>query len=529
MPYPARSIGSAAARSKANPVNMSDNNAFVISDKVYSLEEIFAAASGRRPLAVSGEVRRAIQDGHEFVGETAMSEKLAYGINTGFGSLCTTRIPREQLSELQHRHLLSHACGVGKIVPELISRLMIIIKLLTFRGGHSGISMATVDRMIELWNRGIIGAVPEKGTVGASGDLAPLAHLALPLVGLGQVWVDGRLQPAAEVLSESGLQPLVLGPKEGLCLTNGVQYINARATNEMIAARRLVKLADLCAAMSIQGFSAARSPFNHLVHTTTYHAERRQVAANLRWCTEGGDHYAQEFSNPAAEDPYSFRCAPQVHAAIRQTIDFATRVTQQECNSVSDNPLVFATEREILTAGNLHGESTAFAMDFSAIALSELSNISERRTYQLLSGQNGVPPFLTESAGLNSGFMIVQYTSASLVNENKCLATPASIDTIPTCHLQEDHVSMGGTSAYKLATISENCRTVLAIELLCACQAIDLNKRLRTSAVGRQVHQAFRKTVPYVKDDVLMSDLIRAAVDFVCQSRELENVLQELQ
>lgn len=508
---------------------MSDNNTFIISDKVYPLEEIFTAARSRRPLALTEQVRRAIADGHEFVRATSVSDKLVYGINTGFGSLCTTKIGREQLSELQHKHLLSHACGVGKIVPELVSRLMIIIKLLTFRGGHSGISTTVVDRIIELHNRGIIGAVPEKGTVGASGDLAPLAHLALPLVGLGQVWVAGRLRPSAEVLAEHGLQPLVLGPKEGLCLTNGVQYINARAANELIAARRLLKLADLCAAMSFQGFSAARSPFDKLVHLTTHHPQRRQVADNLRLCTADGDHYAQKFSHPAAEDPYSFRCAPQVHAAIRQTIDFASQVIEQECNSVSDNPLVFAAERQILTAGNLHGESTAFALDFSAIALSELSNISERRTYQLLSGQNGVPPFLVESAGVNSGFMIVQYTSASLVNENKVLATPASIDTIPTCHLQEDHVSMGGTSAYKLATIVENCHTVLAIELLCACQAIDLNKELRLSPLGKRVHEAFRKVVPYVKEDVLMSELIRAAVDFVAPSGELDHVLQELQ
>jgi histidine ammonia-lyase len=507
---------------------MSDGKEFSISDEIYSLEEIYAVALHRKKISLSRSVREKISRGHEFVKSVSISDKLSYGINTGFGSLCTTRIPAEQLSELQHKHLLSHACGVGVIVPELLSRIMVVIKLLTFRSGNSGVSLPTVDRIVDMWNRGIVGAVPKKGTVGASGDLAPLAHLALPLIGLGQVWSDGKLRPSAEVLVEKGLEPIVLGPKEGLCLTNGVQYINACATYEILRARRLLKVADVCAAMSFQGFSAARSPFDQLVHTTTLHEERRQVAENLRFCTEGGDHYAQKFSNPAAEDPYSFRCAPQVHGAVRQAIDFATTTVHKECNSVSDNPLVFTDEQKILTAGNLHGQSTAFALDFSAIAMSELGSISERRTYQLLSGQNGVPPFLIDSAGVNSGFMIVQYTSASLVNENKCMATPASIDTIPTCHLQEDHVSMGGTAAYKLSTIVENCHTILAIELLCACQAIDLNRKLRLSPVGERLRDAFRKVVPFVVEDVLMSSLIDSSIEFIESSAELEEIIVQL-
>ncbi|MYM91841.1 histidine ammonia-lyase [Rugamonas sp. FT82W] len=508
---------------------MSSNKTFVISDRHYSVQELFDAAAQATTLAVTDDVRRKIIAGHDYVKEVARSERIAYGVNTGFGSLCTTKVPQEQLSRLQHNHLLSHACGVGEIVPAQISRMVVLVKLLTFRGGHSGVGMEVVDRIMALWNRGVVGAIPRKGTVGASGDLAPLAHLALPLIGLGEVWADGHLRASAAVMEELGLAPLTLGPKEGLCLTNGVQYINSLGAHALVSARRLVKLADVCAAMSFQGFNAARSPFDPLVHTTTLHPERRQVAANLAFCTEGGDHYAQQHSNPAAEDPYSFRCSPQVHGAVRQTVDFAVGLIEKECNSVSDNPLVFADERQILTAGNLHGESTAFALDFSAIALSELSNISERRTYQLLSGQNGVPPFLIADAGVNSGFMVVQYTSAALVNENKVLSTPASIDTIPTCHLQEDHVSMGGTSAYKLATIIENCHTVLAIELLCAAQAIDLNPQLTLSPVARRLHTAFRKVVPYVAQDVLMHELIKNAEDFIRRSDVLDELLDQLQ
>jgi histidine ammonia-lyase len=503
------------------------DHSFQIEDKNYSLAEIVHASRARH-LTLSRGVLDNIAASSRFVKEIAASDQILYGINTGFGSLCTTRIPAEDLSRLQHNHLLSHACGVGELVPESVSRVMVIVKLLTFRGGHSGVSPETVQRILELWNAGIVGAVPRKGTVGASGDLAPLAHLALPLIGLGQVWQRGTLRSAADTLREIGLTPLRLGPKEGLCLTNGVQYINSQAALALLESRRLLKVADLCAAMSYQGFSAARSPFAALVHTTTQHPERRDVAYNLRLCTEGSNHFSQTHSNPAAEDPYSFRCAPQVHGAVRQTIDFASTLIERECNSVSDNPLVFAEHREVLTAGNLHGESTAFAMDFSAIAMSELANIAERRTYQLLSGQNGVPAFLVKRAGVNSGFMIVQYTSASLVNENKVLATPASIDTIPTCHLQEDHVSMGGTSAHKLQTILENCRIILGIELLCACQAIDLNPELTLSPLATDIHAAFRQRVAFVEDDVLMSELIQSAVAFLTESPVLERALAEL-
>lgn len=500
-----------------------------ITHKFYSIEDISKAAASGLPIRLSPEVARKIDEGRDYVMKIASSEDFAYGINTGFGSLCTTKVDQSELSALQHNHLLSHACGVGMIVPELLSRIVVLVKLLTFRSGNSGIGRETLDRVIDLWNQGVVGAIPQKGSVGASGDLAPLAHLALPLIGQGEVWMDGHLIPASEALSRLGMAPVQLGPKEGLCLTNGVQYINGYGVMSLVRAQRLLRLADLCAAMSIQGFCTANTFYDALIHRTSHHPERSVCASNITALTQGSNHYALPQCNAAKEDPYSFRCAPQVHGAVRQVIDFATSSIAKECNSVSDNPLVFPEADKLLTGGNLHGQATAFALDFAAISMSELANISERRTYQLLSGQNGLPDFLISRPGVNSGFMVVQYTSAALVNENKVMSTPASIDTIPTCHLQEDHVSMGGTSAYKLVTVLDNCEIILAIEFLCACQATQLNEGLVLSEPAERLLNAFRKTVPFLEHDLLMSDLINKTHVFLASSPEVNAVLETLE
>ncbi|MEV0681653.1 histidine ammonia-lyase [Actinosynnema sp. NPDC050436] len=467
----------------------------------YTLAELGAIARERPLLRLSEEVAKNIDDGARYVLSISRQDRHIYGVNTGFGSLCETRIPPDRMSDLQHKHLMSHACGVGEAVPEHISRLVMLVKVLTFRAGHSGVALSTVQRMLEHWNADVIPVIPKRGTVGASGDLAPLAHLALPLIGLGEVHHRGRVAPAADVLRELGWQPLRLGPKEGLALTNGVQYINSLATDSILRAGELIKAADLICALSIQAFSCAETFYQQVLHDTSRHPERGVVAANLRELLEGSNHYELPGCNAAKEDPYSFRCAPQVHAAVRQTHGFADSVVARECNSVSDNPLFFADSDQVILGGNLHGESTAFALDFLAVAVSELANISERRTYQLLSGQHGLPDYLATEPGLDSGLMIPQYTSASLVNENKVLATPSSIDTIPTCQLQEDHVSMGGTGAYKLDRIIRNTEYVLAIELLTAVQAIDLNPQLRLSRATRPIVEAFRERVPFLAED----------------------------
>jgi len=485
-----------------------------ISLKFYSVEDLHYLVETRAYLKLDREVEERIQACAQFVLDKAKSDTYIYGVNTGFGSLCETRVAAEEMEQLQFNLLVSHACGVGEIVPEEISRLVMLIKLLTFRTGHTGISLAPVNRLLDHWNNDIIPAIPKRGTVGASGDLAPLAHMSLPLVGLGKVHFRGQVVESAKALQEMNWKPLTLQPKEGLALTNGVQYINAIGANCVMKVGQLVKTADVIASLSIQAFSASQTFYQALYHETSLHQDRRVVAANLTKLLSGSNHYELPTCNKSKQDPYSFRCIPQVHGAIRQAFNFVRTTIEQECNGVSDNPLFFPAQDQILFGGNLHGESTALALDFLAIATSELSNISERRTYQLLSGQRGLPSFLVNLVGLNSGLMIAQYTSASLVNENKVFSTPASVDTIPTCQLQEDHVSMGGTSAYKLCRIVENCEYVQAIELMTAAQAIDFNQNLRLSPTTREIHSDFRRHVPFLERDRVVGDDIEQSLIF---------------
>jgi histidine ammonia-lyase len=485
----------------------------------YTLDELRRIAAEEHRLVLSEEVAAKIDAGAGYVAAISGQDRHIYGVNTGFGSLCETRISPGQMSDLQHKHLVSHACGVGDFVPEHISRLVMLVKLLTFRAGHSGITLGVVERMLDFWNAGVIPAIPKKGSVGASGDLAPLAHMALPLIGLGKVHHQGKIVDTDVALPVTGWEPVRLKPKEGLALTNGVQYINALAADSILRCEELVKSADLISALSIQGFSCANTFYQRILHETSLHEERSVVAGNLTRLLADSNHHTLPGCNVAKEDPYSFRCAPQVHAAVRQALGYARNVVEQECNSVSDNPLFFPETDEVILGGNLHGESTAFALDFLAIAMSELANIAERRTYQLLSGQHGLPSFLTKEPGLDSGLMVAQYTSAALVNENKVLATPASIDTIPTCQLQEDHVSMGGTSAYKLDQIIRNCEYVLAIELLAAAQAIDLNPGLRLSPATQPVIDGFRAEVPFLAEDRQQSEDIERARHYLRTNR----------
>jgi len=503
--------GGAAARAGRRPAPPEH----ALSLDFYHLSDLRGLVGEPVALRLGPAVAERIRAGAEFVQRQAREDRFIYGVNTGFGSLCETRIAPGEVERLQYNHILSHACGVGELAPCRTVRLMTFIKLLTFRGGHTGVSLPTVQRMLDFWNHDVVPAVPSKGTVGASGDLAPLAHMALPLLGLGKVHRRGEVVAAAEILAEHGWEPIELQPKEGLALTNGVQYINAVAAECLMEIEDLVQCADVIAALSIQAFSAARSFYQAPYHETSYHLERREVAANLRTLLAGSNHAELPTCNRSQQDPYSFRCIPQVHGAIRQVVRFAVGTVENELNGVSDNPLFFPERDEILFGGNLHGESTALALDALAMAVSELASISERRTYQLLSGQRGLPSFLVKHPGVNSGFMIAQYTSAALVNENKVLATPASIDTIPTCQLQEDHVSMGGTSAHKLRQIVANCEYVLAIELLIAAQAAELNDTLELSPATREIHRGLRERVAFLEQDRLMNVDIEAARDFL--------------
>ena len=472
----------------------------------YTLDDLRDLIETKPRLKLDPEVAEKIQAGARFVQGKAAQDMYIYGVNTGFGSLCETRVAPDEVEQLQYNHVVSHACGVGEAAPENISRLTMIIKLLTFRTGHTGVSLSVVNRLLDHWNNDVIPVIPRKGTVGASGDLAPLAHMSLPLLGLGQVFFKGEVVESSRALEEMKWEPLRLKAKEGLALTNGVQYINAFAAQCLIKIGELVDSADLIAAMSIQAFSCSQTFYQALYHQTSLHEERRTVAANLRRLLEDSNHFTLPTCNNSKQDPYSFRCIPQVHGAVRQAVNFARGVMEKEWNGVSDNPLFFPEQDQILFGGNLHGESTALCLDFLAIAVSELSNISERRTYQLLSGQRGLPSFLVRHPGLNSGFMIPQYTSAALLNENKVLSTPASVDTIPTCQLQEDHVSMGGTSAYKLCQIVENSEYILSLELLTAAQAVEFNKELRLSRATEEIFTELRQNIDFLERDRVMSD-----------------------
>lgn len=478
----------------------------------YSLDQLVALVRARPLLALAGDTRARIADGAAYVAAVLERGESVYGVTTGFGALSEHRIPRAQVSELQRRHVVSHACGVGPFVDEPIARLVLLAKLLTLRSGHTGIRASTVDALLALWNAERIPAIPLQGTVGASGDLAPLAHMSLPLLGLGHVHAGGRVVATREVSSAA---PLELAAKEGLALTNGVQFITAIAVHAVTAARELVRIADVIAAASVQAFSGAADFAHARYHATSPHAERQLVATNLRALLAGSNHHLLPTAVASRQDPYSFRCIPQVHGAIRQTIEHAGRVTEDEVNGVSDNPLFFPDEDLVLCGGALHGESIAFVLDFLAVALAELASISERRTYQLLSGQRGLPDFLAGQPGLDSGLMVAQYTAAALVNHNKVLATPASVDTIPTSQLKEDHVSMGGTSAIKILQVLDNAATVLAIELVTAAQAAELAPGLVVSPAIARVLGALRARVPRLAEDRVLADDIAAARAFI--------------
>jgi histidine ammonia-lyase len=490
-----------------------------LSLEFYSIDLLREIVETKPRLNLSPEVEARIEAGASFVQRKSQEDRYIYGVNTGFGALCETRIRADEVETLQYNHVVSHACGVGPLVEERICRYVMLVKLLTFRHGNTGISLDVVRRMLDFWNHDVIPVVPKKGTVGASGDLAPLAHLALPLLGMGQVYDRGVLADSMDVLNAKGWQPIRLKAKEGLALTNGVQYINGVGASYLVEIEELVRAADLIAAMSVQAFSASWTFYQAPYHETSYHPERRTIAANLRKLLDGSNHFELPTTNRSLQDPYSFRCLPQVHAAVRQAVGHARTIIERECNSVSDNPLFFPDLDLILFGGNLHGESTALYLDFLAIAVSELANISERRGYQLLSGQRGLPDFLVRKPGVNSGYMIVQYTAAALVNENKVLSTPASVDTIPTSQLQEDHVSMGGTSSYKLGEIIRNCEYILAIELMMAAQAVELNQGLRLSPATQGVYESLRARIRPLDEDRFMAPDIEAARDFVRENR----------
>ncbi len=441
----------------------------------------------------------------EQVAEIVSQNKTVYGINTGFGVLANTKISEEDTRILQHKILQSHSVGVGKPIDPFLVRLMMITKVHALAKGYSGIHPKTLERILWHFENNIIPLVPEKGSVGASGDLAPLAHLFLPLIGLGEVWVDGIIFPSATVLSQHGLKPLQLGPKEGLALINGTQFILAYAIANVQRLHYCLEAADLIGAMSLEALTGTKTPFDERLHLLRPFKGNQLVAQRLRALLKDSEIMQSHVDCGRVQDPYSLRCMPQVHGASRNAWLHLKELTDIELNSVTDNPLIFSAD-DTISGGNFHGQPLAIPLDYAAIAASEAGNISDRRCYLLLEGKWGLPLLLMKDVGLNSGFMIPQYTTAALVTENKTLCFPASADSIPTSLGQEDHVSMGSISGRKLEQILENLEYILAIELMTACQAIEFRRPLRSSPVLEHAHEFVRQQVSFAKEDRIFAD-----------------------
>ncbi len=447
----------------------------------------------------------------------AGSDELLYGINTGFGSLQNKVISPDDLGLLQENLVKSHACGVGEEVPKAIVRLMLFLKAQSLSYGNSGVQLETVQRLLDFYNHGVIPVVYQYGSLGASGDLAPLAHLSLPLLGLGEVTLQGKRMPAREMLNRLGWEPIQLQSKEGLALLNGTQFMSAYGIHLCLRVFKLSRLADIISALSLDAFDGRIEPFHELIQRIRPHQGQIRTAERMRILLEGSELISRKKAH--VQDPYSFRCIPQVHGASKDSINYVAYVFQNEINSVTDNPTIFPDEDLIISAGNFHGQPLALALDNLSIALSELGNISERRTYQLLSGSRDLPPFLVANPGLNSGFMIPQYTAASMVSHNKQLSTPSSVDSIESSQGQEDHVSMGANAAVKAYKVMENLERILAIELYNAAQALDFRRPANTSPFLENFVARYRERVLFVKNDKVMYDDINATVDFL---REVE-------
>jgi histidine ammonia-lyase len=436
-----------------------------------------------------------------------------YGINTGFGALCDIQISKEDLSKLQENLVISHACNLGPEIPADVVRLMLLLKAHALAKGNSAVQLVTVQRILDLFNFDILPIVCEQGSLGASGDLAPLAKLFLPLLGMGEVVHCGKRKSASEVLIEMGWEPIQLQAKEGLALLNGTQFMSAHAVFTLLKSFRLMDYADIIGALSLDAFDGLIEPFMAQVQEIRPHAGQIQTASNFRKLLEGSELINRKKAH--VQDPYSFRCIPQVHGAVRDAVNYVAYVVETEINSVTDNPTVFPDDDLIISGGNFHGEPLALALDFLAIALSESGSISERRTYRLISGDRNLPEFLVARPGLNSGFMIPQYAAASIVSQNKQLSTPASVDSIPSSNEQEDHVSMGGNAATKALKVAINIYSILAIELYNAAQALEFRKPAKTSDFLDHFVNDYRKQVAFVNEDTLMYIGINQTISFL--------------
>lgn len=485
-----------------------------ITSDTLDLNKIHQIINEDLKLKLSESAIKKIEDCRAYLDERMKLQKVPiYGINTGFGALYNIKISDENLSILQENLVMSHACGMGNLVPKPIIKLMLLLKIQSLSYGHSGVQLKTVERLVDFYNEDILPVIYTKGSLGASGDLSPLAHLALPLIGKGEVYYNNEVVEAEMVLERNKWQPITLESKEGLALLNGTQFMSAYGIYLLLESYKLSYFADFIAAMSLDAFDGRIEPFNPLVHLVRPHNGQIKTAERLLNFLEGSEIVKREKQH--VQDPYSFRCVPQVHGATKDTIDYVKKVMVTEINSVTDNPNIFINEEEIISGGNFHGQPLALALDYLKIAMAELGNISERRIFQLVSGGRGLPAFLVDNPGLNSGFMIPQYTAASIVSANKQLATPASIDSIVSSNGQEDHVSMGANAATQAYELVDNVKQILAIELFNASQALHFRLPLKSSTEIEMFLELFRKEVNFVSEDVIMSDLMKKAMYFI--------------
>ena len=485
-----------------------------ISAEHLTIERIGEVVYNGYKLELSDDARNRIIRCREYLDEKiAKTTRPVYGVTTGFGSLCNVSVNPDQLAQLQINLMMSHACGVGDRVPNDIVKMMILLKVQSLSYGYSGCKLDTVQRLVDFFNNDIYPVVYMQGSLGASGDLVPLAHMSLPLVGLGEVEYQGKVISGAEMLEIFGWEPIHLVSKEGLALLNGTQNMSAFAVWSLLQAQKLSDWSDKIAAMSLDAYHGLLSPFTKAVHVVRPHQGQLDTAAHMMELLEGSEIAATP--KDYVQDPYSFRCIPQVHGAAKDTIAYVKSVIDTEINSATDNPTVCPDDDLIISAGNFHGEPIALPMDFLSIGLSELGNISERRIYKLVSGTRGLPSFLVAKPGLNSGFMIAQYTAASVVSLNKSLATPSSIDSIPSSQGQEDHVSMGANAAIKLYKIVLNVERVLAIELFNAAQALEFRRPQKSSPVIEKLFDEYRKVVPFIVNDEVMYPHIQHSIEFL--------------
>lgn len=489
-------------------------NTFEISAQPLNLETVEQILESNAKLGLSEEARRKISHCRNFLdSKLEKHSDPIYGITTGFGSLYNIQISSKDLSKLQENLVMSHACGTGDVVIDDIVRLMLLFKAHALSSGNSGVQVKTVERLLDFYNNDVLPVVYEQGSLGASGDLAPLAHLCLPLLGMGEVRINGKVMAAKKALKQFGWQPIQLQSKEGLALLNGTQFMSAHAVYILLKAKKLSLFADITGAISLEAYDGRLDPFMEQLHTIRPHKGQIETARNFRNLLKNSQLIIRQ--GKKVQDPYSFRCIPQVHGAVKDTLRYVESVVLTEINAVTDNPTIFPDEDLVLSGGNFHGEPIAFALDFLAIAMAELGNISERRVYRLISGQRGLPEFLVAKPGLNSGFMIPQYTAASIVSQNKQLATPCSVDSITSSNEQEDHVSMGANAATRSLRMVNNLERLLAIELFTAAQALEFRDASATSPFLNAFISEFRSAVPFVKDDTIMYTEIQKSVEFL--------------